>query len=327
MNNRVLVRGSMRTWDLTLLIVIGIVLFIVAAIMALTETWILAVLAVLVSGGLLLGGLLGWQGRIRQRRWVEDTGNGFVVVDCTGERRIQDGQVLATSLTQKGQYVNGLLKCSTRCFIVWLADGDQDSERLEMTNTIPLNGRDPLQDLIKRISERLYAQAQQDLQAGRGVLGEGWTLLAQALEVKHVGGPERCPFEEVTAVDYVDDNLCIWRRGMDEAWAKIKVASANAHLLARLLAERKVGHCTTETPAQGGLGRIIFERKPSRSLVVFCNVASMGFLIGAGVLAIVVLISDAGIGLSLLCAVGGLALAAAIYLGGLACASISLSVS
>jgi hypothetical protein len=70
----------------------------------------------------------------------------------------------------------------------------------------------------------------------------------------------------MSAVDVFDDHVCVWVRGQDEPVARIPVHAANSHLLWRLLHERVTSALPEpEAPPAGGLGRVLFERKPSRT--------------------------------------------------------------
>src|SRR5262249_22466353 len=146
------------------------------------------------------GSLWGLRRRIRLRRWARDIGTGFLIIDREGERVIADHQVLSLALSLQPNYVNGRIDSVTRCFIVWLGTAEDLPERLEMVTTLAPDRQDPLTSLITRLSDRLYAQAKEDLQAGRSVLGENWTLQGRELIIRTKKETQTSKVEDVAAV-------------------------------------------------------------------------------------------------------------------------------
>jgi hypothetical protein len=287
MKDPVLVRSSMRTWDFTLLFLAGVAILAGAGVLASKGQTAGAVLVAAVGGACVLGTVLGRWYRVRRRRWVQDLGDGFRVIDNTGEREVRDDEVLSMALSLRQNYVNGVLKSETRRFLVWLATDDPPPERLELTNTIKTGNADPLADLINRIGNRLFEFAKEDLAAGRSVLGEHWSLQDGELTVRGKGQAVACPVAEVSAVDSVDNHICVWRTGEDATFARVPVESANAHLLWRLLGEQLAQRpASSAPPAEGSLGRIIFERKPSTGQVVAFALVAVILLVATVVLAL-----------------------------------------
>jgi hypothetical protein len=79
--------------------------------------------------------------------------------------------------------------------------------------------------------------------------------------------PEPLRIDDLSAVDVYDNQLCIWRRGIDEAVVRLPVKSRNVHLLQSLLSERIAqSQEAAGTAAGDGLGRVLFERKAGRLL-------------------------------------------------------------
>jgi hypothetical protein len=286
MHDAVLVRSSMRTWEFTLLLGAGLVVLVGAGIAAAEGHGAAALALALLAGVCALAGVWGRRRRVRLRRWVQDMGAGFVIRDSSGERRVQDDGVLSMAIIHKENYVNGLLKSVTRRFVVWLATEDPKPERFEMTNTIAVGGADPLAGLISRLGDRLFQQAKNDLDAGRSVLGECWTLEDGVLSISHKDGMKTCRVQEVAAVQSVDAHLCIWQRDEEIPFAKVPTKTANAYLLMRLLDEQLTNRPTGKAPPhEDHLGRIIFERKPAKSSLVSLVVLSVAFFIAALVFA------------------------------------------
>src|SRR6266478_99828 len=116
MNDAVLVRSSLRSWDFILLLISAGALLILAGLLALGGEEVVATVLAAASAAALLTSILGWRRRIRLRQWVRDTGAGFVVSDSSGERTIEDDQVLSMALIYANNYSQGLLTSVTRRF-------------------------------------------------------------------------------------------------------------------------------------------------------------------------------------------------------------------
>jgi len=226
---------------------------------------------------------------LARRLWIEVRDRSFLVQDSHGEREIRDDQVICMSVIDTKKYSSGLLKALDRRFIVWIASQDGSPDAIEMQSRIKANESDPLQPLLDRLAESLLLAAEQDMQAGRPVLGEYWRIERETLIVQ----PPRTPaveihLSDVTACDYVDRHVCVWRRGQDEVAARIPLTTTNAHVLGMLLGKRLASKATdaSEAPPAEGLGRVIFERKPQpgtvAALFIFFLLADL-----AGVLCLV----------------------------------------
>lgn len=279
--DRVLVRGTERRVDARLLAWSALPLSAGAGILTLTgyRTTGAVVAAVAVLCG--LAGIALMARRDRRRLWLRDTGNAFVLTDREGERTVKDDDVLSISLIRADNYFQGELKSVTRRLVLWLPSDEPKPERIELTTKIPVGQPDPLAGLIDRLADRLLAQARQDLDAGREVLGEVWSIGAGELGIRQKKEVRACPLTELVAAEVVGSDLCLWRRGQDEPFAKVPLRSANAYILGRLLADRLADQSAEPTPrSDGGLGRIIFERRPGKhtapSLVVTAVVLGVG---------------------------------------------------
>jgi hypothetical protein len=300
----------MRTWDFTLLLVVGIGLLVGAAAAAGFGQVLVAVLLGLAGCGCVLGAVLGRRHRVQRRQWVQDLGDGFLVIDQAGERRFADDDVVSMALTRKNNYVNGLPTSETRGFLVWLASDEPVPEALEMVNTIKTGAADPLAGLVNRIGDLLFRRAADDLAAGQAVLGECWSLQKDTLTVRTQGAEIACPLADLAALDFVDQDICLWRTGQDEAFARVPKKSANAYVLSRLLAEKLAQRPPAGPPPENaGLGRVIFERRPRRGTVVGLLVLGVVFLFVAAVVA-------AGGGVEALAWAAGALTLAGCFLGG-----------
>jgi hypothetical protein len=265
MNARILVRGTLRTWDCTLLLVLGILFLIGVGVAVAFGQSLLAALLFLGACACALGGVLARRWRRTRRRWVEDQGDGFLVIDGAGERHFADDDVLSMALVHKQNYHQGLPKSVTRRFLVWVPSEGPLPEPIEMVNTLKQGAADPLHRLVGRVGDLLCERAEAELSAGQSVLGEGWELHGDDLTVRTGGEVKTCRIADLVALEVVDNALCGWRPGQDEAFIRVPRASANAYVLQRLLADRMPDHPTAAPPPEGGgLGRIIFERRARR---------------------------------------------------------------
>jgi hypothetical protein len=268
MTDAVLIRSSLRRWDLLFVCVLGGVLLAGAAVAALAGEPGAAAAAAGVGVVLLLAGAAGLGYRIRRRRWVRLRPDGFVVFDRNGGLEIRDDQVLSVALRYQNHYQDGEPSAVTRRLRVWLATDAERPEPLDMVTRITVGTVDPLQGLLARLLNRLVEQARQDLRAGQSALGECWRLEHQELTIREQHEEKSCRLAEVAAVDRVGEHLNIWRQGMDRAWAEVPLASANLYVLEHLLAGYLAERSAPAAPVEG-LGRILFERRPSQGWAAF----------------------------------------------------------
>jgi len=213
--------------------------------------------------------------RIRQRQWVRDTGSGFILVDRAHEREFSDDQVVGMALNYKKNYVQGLLKSVRRRFLVWIASPEDLPERLVLETTILAGKPDPLDGLIRRIGNHLFELAKQELETGQTVEGEGWTWQGRELTIRERKDTKTTPRDDVAAMARVDGQLQIWRKGEDAAWAQLPEESANLYILERLLAEHLSRQPMPGPPPDGTLGRVYFERAPSRHAILILRLLTI----------------------------------------------------
>ncbi|MGQ0636007.1 MAG: hypothetical protein ACT4QC_15460 [Planctomycetaceae bacterium] len=257
------VGASLRTWWFPAWVAVTLGLLVAGGMMLFAQTD--GGLAVLAAGGAsaIAVSLSGASLRARRRR-VRITESGFQVHDRHGERAIADDQVICASLHVQSNYTNGELKSTTRVFDVWV-EHETIPQRVQMVNRLSLHAADPLAPLIERVQKHLYERARDALAARQPFEGEGWTLHAGELVV--AGGREArsVRVDELAAVGAFDDDLCLWRHGDDVPVVRIPLRRANTHVLARLLHESVPGEPEVdEPPDDSRLGRVLFERKPSR---------------------------------------------------------------
>jgi hypothetical protein len=303
MKQPVLVRGSLANWPYVLLTLVAFLLLGLAAWAGFGKLPELAiVLGVVGVFLLLLVPILRWRAK-RLRMWVEDKGDGFKVIDYVGERDFRDDQVLSSALLFKSNFSNGVYKSQTRTFRIWLTSLSTQPEMLELTNTMKIGEDDPLAAFLQRLNDRLFDQAKQDLAAGHAVLGERWSLDRNKLTLRMDKKEVEASLPDLTAIDVLEEHVCLWRQGQDEAYARLPAKTANAHLLCRLVGEHleKRPKQADQPPPEGSLGRILFERKASEAspwatmvLAILCFVGgpvlmviareATGLLLGGGMI-------------------------------------------
>lgn len=221
---------------------------------------------------------------IRRSRFQVQVGAGvFRVRDRRGEREFTDDQVICASHSARPNYVNGVLKSTTRTFDVWV-EGDAGPERVKMVNRLAIGAFDPLADFVERLFAHLHERAIAALEDGQPFEGEGWTLYPVELVVQTGRASQNVQLEDLAAAEIFDDHICVWKHGQDEPVMRIPISAANTQILLRLLVERITRRSPNgDTLAGNRLGRVLFERKPGR-----LNVALLWLLPIAALLTIVV---------------------------------------
>ncbi len=288
MNEQVLVRPGISPWYI-LVRLIGPIVLIIGLVCYLNKLPPAVPLAV--AGGImilvfeLIAVLVN-----RRRRWVQDSGNGFVVTDSEGIRQFNDDQIESIALYSDKIYSGGEMKALRRFFLVWVAG---DANPIIMENKIPVGGQDPLDAMINRILDSHVARAEAAINRGLSVAGDGWSLDTANLTLGHSSMGQAVSLSEITAIDIFGNQLCIWRRGQDEAFARFPLSSRNAHVLDTLLSKRLAERGQQPASDTTGLGRILFERKPQAGMI-----AALWFfalLVGMGGVVMFAVVPDVGI--------------------------------
>lgn len=269
------VGSSHREWWFVVLVALAILLILCGGALVLVRHE--AGFPVLIGGGVIsFIALLSAVVIAARKVSVQITPDGFIVRDRYGEREYTDMAVLCASLYSQSHYTNGERRATTRTFEVWVETEEGSAERIRMRNRFAVGHSDPLGLLIDRILGHLYDQASAALSDGESFEGQGWALNSREFVSTQKRQSVTIGLGELTAADVFDDDLCIWRSGNDEPVVRIPMSAANAPVLLTLLRERTVVPTAVETGETGGLGRVLFERKPSSSSTVALWVMPIG---------------------------------------------------
>jgi hypothetical protein len=286
LSDRILVRSTLTRWPLFLLGGFGVLALIGAGLLAVEvpDVWPGLIVGTIGVTAILAAVFLEIR-RVQRLMWLTLDDQSFTVTDNVGERTFRDDDVVSMALLYQENFENGLLKSVTRTFRVWIVTLADQPELVEMTNKIKVGFSDPLTVFIDRITGMLKARANLERQRGQSVLGEGWEIQGKNLLLRLPKQPEplEVPLEEIFAADYIENQLKVWRRGLDEAVAELPLWSANCHLLKVLLDEEISRRPTTDgPPSDGGLGRILFARNSRQAGILLAVVGGILILASAG---------------------------------------------
>jgi len=310
MTQPVLVRGfTSNNWILGFRIVsvLALLIGLVCLAVALSGERDLLPIALLVLGGAIVTlcatEISAWQGR-SLRRWVEDFEQGFRVTDSEGTHDFLDDDVIAYCWYYESHFDQGLLTARDRKFSFWTME---DPRPCEFVNRIKTNDSDPLDELIRRLADRLQARAEASLDQGRPVAGDNWTFDRRMFQFNRPTGPESFRVEEFVTMDIVDQEICLWRETDELPAVKISIKSRNADLLLRLLgpivaeqAEKRPPRPHTQSDH---MGRVWFERKPTAATIYGCLI--FGILLIPGGMCLIVFPQDPIAAVMGLCCIAG----------------------
>lgn len=262
---RILVRGELSPW-----VHAGRVLFalagaggVVTALSVAPWGWLIAAAGAALW---LIFEYVAWQAR-RVRTWLSIHPDGIEIEDPHAHRAIHDSQISAVALERKKNLLNGELSSVTRRFTLWIED---DPEPVRMKNNIKIGAFDPLAGLIERVLARLEQRMEQDLARGGTATGDDWHLSRSALTIGRSPNDQQLPLSEIAAIEAFDNQMCVWQRGVDLAVAKLPLSGRNVFLLPALVRPFLAPTSETEAAAEAsiGLGRVLFERRPSRGIIM-----------------------------------------------------------
>ncbi len=274
MTERHLVRGQTSGWFIAGRFLGPVVM--VAGVIMMFATDLAGGIAVVVIGLLVVAFMEALAAIKRsQRVWIEVLPDGFIVADRKGQREHRDHEVVSISYSWKQIFNNGDPAGYTRKCQLWFTAAPQ----VVMDTNYKEGEVDPLGGLIDRILQLLKAGYAAAIEHGIPVHGDGWQLTKQELRCTQKGHEEAISLGEISAVETYEGNMGVWLRGQDLPTAKFPIDGRNVWLLPALL-EPYISKQTADGPPQSGLGRVLFNRKSTKTAAVGCYLASAICLLG-----------------------------------------------
>jgi hypothetical protein len=220
------------------------------------------------------------------RKWLTDTDRGFVLTAHGREHKFEDEDVLELAAKVSTRFANGLPKANTRAGTLRI-DSPAFPRPVAFKYEWPLNAEDPLIDLFERLLNRLTKQAEGELARDGELVGDGWALTRDGLELPAADEFEVVRFERMTAAEVVDGKVCVWASGEPRPVLSVALDTPNAPVLLQVLEKRLADRPPDENDDPESLGRVIFERNTSNTpatMFLGLMVASCLFLLGLAVL-------------------------------------------
>lgn len=278
MSEPILVRGGVSKWM--------IVFRVLAALTALGGVLVLlfgdpklGVMLCVVGSGLWIMLEVSVAVQRSRREWIEDTGDGFVHTNRLEERAFDDEQVTAIAFEQKKLFANGVAKYIQRTCRLWMLD---EPHPIELQNKFKIEEADPLADLLRRLLERVRLGLEKSLKQMEPVAGDGWWMDGDSFYATVNRVELSVPLTELTECAVFDNQMCLWRRGQDDAFAKFPAGSQNACLLPNLLAEQLTRESEKKESDDGpGLGRILFERRAKKFTRAILSLVALVLSLGS----------------------------------------------
>ena len=237
---------------------------------------------------LTFAGSLTWIGvelhaarRRSNQMWIQDTGDGFDVRTRNFQYHVPYRSITALAIRMRRRHRGGELQSVSRTWTVW---SHERPEPVTLISTIKGCWVDPLEPAFSRIWQQVIGRATSDLQSGRAVQGDGWQLSSRAFTW---GKPQQIVARtEIDACEELHGQVCIWRRGHEDAVVKIPADGRNACLLPALLNSATTLPDPVSLPPRDGsskLGQTLYELRPNSTnrllgyvggaLLVICGIA------------------------------------------------------
>jgi len=240
--------------------------FIIAVLLLITSS---QVDEFVISMTLITAFMIGWIGiewyaaRIRLgRMWVRDLETGFELITGQGRSRVTDSSV--TSLAQHTQHnqTRGVLSSITRRFCVW---SDELPHPVTLESTLSEHQPDPLAALTSRLWQQVVNRTLDQLRAGQPFRGEKWTLTRDTFTWEQAALEQKLAREDIDACEVLDGQVCLWRIGHDDAFAKFPIVGRNVCLLPQVLLPARHPNARPREDYSPVLGRVLYEFRPTSS--------------------------------------------------------------
>ncbi len=224
---------------------------------------LIAILGIVGPVGLTASGVglvllaLAARGYLKARRLDLEVGEaGFALIGRDGRSEVRDDRVTDLGLDPRLAAVGSVFLQRGRASIG--IEGRDGPERIDLNWRYDDASGDPLAGLFARLLDRLRDRADRAIDAGGRLEGDGWDLSSAGLRVARGGDP--LPFDRVGHAECLDGELRVWRRGEAGPVRRFPAGSRNVAVLGAILETRKP---PGPAPAIPGLGRILFERRPT----------------------------------------------------------------
>jgi hypothetical protein len=219
------------------------------------------------------------------RRVLDITDDGFQVEDTNGQREYRDDQVTQVRYKSVVNYANGTAKSITDTIELHVEEGGE-KRWIPMYLQHQIGETSLLSQFANRLLKKIIDRGRAALDSGGTIQGEAWSWRGDSVTITEKGrAPQSLRVADVTNVDVFDSHLCVWT-GSDLPTARVPEFTSNVHLLSALLNEKMPKR---EGPSPG-LGRVLFERKSTRSTIIIvgaCSVLLALTWIGVGIVAAV----------------------------------------
>jgi hypothetical protein len=208
------------------------------------------------------------------RRWLTDTGTGFIYTDFRGSAEVEDKDVTGLGSRLSLSYPRDQT-ITTRTAVIVV--GGENGRECSVCYSYPTTASDPLNSLFERLEKAIAEEAERKLAGGMLVRGKGWTLGSDELRLD--GDPKPVPLIELVSAEMIDHQACVWDRDESDPLLRIDEDEINAALLVKLLQTRLP--TVKDDLAGEGLGRFLFRRDLGWGYVRYWGIAGVGFAVFA----------------------------------------------
>jgi hypothetical protein len=193
MSDAVLVRGSEAVWGKIAGRLVGLLLVCAGALFYFVlELSVLAMVSAAIGGALWLATDFYSIRNNRRKRWIIDTGDGFVVTDPSGERSYRDDQIASIALSVTENFSGGVRKSTRRRVLLWM---EGEPHAIELDRVVRVGAADPIAPVVGRWLDNLKTRARTAMAQGGSLEGDGWSLRSSGLSIASKSGPVDVPPE------------------------------------------------------------------------------------------------------------------------------------
>ncbi|MDY3557798.1 hypothetical protein R5W23_003063 [Gemmata sp. JC673] len=208
----------------------------------------------LVTTAIVVGGFaVGWRLARRGRRWLTDTGSGFVYHSVNGAIKFDDHEVVGIGSHVLLEYASGVPVSAARVAVI--ATNNPVLPQIEVRYSFEPEA-DPLGFLFDRLGGQVRQESLATFAAGGEIRGSGWRLNADGLYVRAAGSERKIPFAHLVTAEVIDRHACVWGRSAPEPLVRVPEESLNAAILVEI-----IGTSDFEPELKSGFGRLLFERE------------------------------------------------------------------